>query len=267
MSRITSRFRLARAEGRGALIPYVTAGYPSMEATVEIAAALAGAGADVLELGVPFSDPVADGPVIQRASEAALAAGATLERCLGAAAEIRRRTDLAVVLFSYYNPLLQFGLDRLAGRLADAGVDGLLVTDVVPEEGGPLIDAMRPHGVDTVFLAAPTSSDERLVRVASVANGFIYAVSRTGVTGTRETLSEAARALVERVRRHTDLPVAVGFGISSAEQVADVWRFADGAVIGSRLVAEIAAALDAPDLAARAAACLASLIPGESAER
>jgi tryptophan synthase alpha chain len=159
MSRIASRFRLARSEGRGTFVPYVTAGYPSMEATVEIATALAGAGADVLELGVPFSDPVADGPVIQRASEAALAAGATLERCLVAAAEIRRRTsDLAIVLFSYYNPLLQYGLDRLGGRLADAGVDGVLVTDVVPEEGGPIVDALRPRGVDMVFLAAPTSS-------------------------------------------------------------------------------------------------------------
>jgi tryptophan synthase alpha chain len=265
MSRIASRFHRARAERRGALIPYITAGYPSMEATVEIAVALGGAGADVLELGVPFSDPVADGPVIQRASEAALAAGATLERCLATAAEIRRRDpELAVVLFSYYNPLLQYGLGRLARRLEEAGVDGLLVTDVVPEEGGPLVDAMRPRGVDTVFLAAPTSSDKRLRRVAKAARGFVYAVSRTGVTGARETLSDTARALAERVRRHTDLPVAVGFGISTAEQVADVWRFADGAVVGSHLVAEIASAADAPDVAERAARCLASLVPKES---
>src|SRR5688572_28639123 len=152
MSRITEQFSSARSQGRGVFIAYITAGFPSLEATIDIAAALAGAGVDILELGVPFSDPVADGPVIQRASEAALEAGATLDGCLDAAAEIARRVELPVVLFSYYNPLLQSGLDRLAGRLVDARVDGLLVTDVVPEEAGPVIDAMRPRGVDTVFL-------------------------------------------------------------------------------------------------------------------
>jgi tryptophan synthase alpha chain len=262
MSRITDRFRAAKATGRGALVPYVTAGFPSMDATVEIACALADAGADVLELGVPFSDPVADGPVIQRASEAALAAGATLERCLDAAGRIRaRRPELAVVLFSYYNPLLQLGLGRLGGRLAEAGVDGVLVTDVVPEEGGPLVDAVRPRGVDTIFLAAPTSSDERLRRVAAATSGFVYAVSRTGVTGAGESMADSARRLVERVRTYTDLPVAVGFGVSSAEHVAEVWSFADAAVVGSRLVAEIAAAREAPDVAERAGALLASLVP------
>jgi tryptophan synthase alpha chain len=261
MSRLTDRFRIARAEGRGALIPYVTAGYPSMEATVEIAVALHDAGADILELGVPFSDPVADGPVIQRASEEALAAGATLEKCLDVAAEIGRRVELPVVLFSYYNPLLQYGLDRLATRLAEAGVDGLLVTDVVPEEAGPVLAAMRPRGIDTIFLAAPTSSDERIGRIASVASGFVYAVSRTGVTGTREALSASVRGLVERIRRHTDLPVAVGFGVSTAEHVADIWEYADGVAVGSKLVAEIGSALDAPDLPARAAACLRALVP------
>ncbi len=266
MSRIATQFDLARSGGRGALIPYITVGFPSTEASVEIAVALAEAGADVLELGVPFSDPVADGPVIQRASEMALAAGATLERCLAAAAEIRRRTGIGLVLFSYYNPLLQHGLDRLAGRLADAGVDGLLVTDVVPEEGAPLVDAMRSREIDTVFLAAPTSSDERLARISDAASGFVYAVSRTGVTGTGEKLSKSARMLVERVRQHTALPVAVGFGISSAEHVADVWRFADGAVVGSRLVDEIASAPPGTDVAARAADLLRSLIPKKSAE-
>jgi tryptophan synthase alpha chain len=261
MSRIAEQFARARDAGRGAFIAYLTAGYPSTDATVEIASALADAGVDILELGVPFSDPVADGPVIQRASEAALAAGTSLEDCLGAAAEISRRAELPVVLFSYYNPLLQYGLDRLAGRLAQAGVDGLLVTDVVPEEAGPLLAAMRPRGVDTVFLAAPTSSDERLARVAAASAGFVYAVSRTGVTGARESLSDRAAPLVERMRRHTSLPIAVGFGVSSAEHVAEVWRVADGAVVGSRLVAEIAADPGAPDLAARVAACAASLIP------
>lgn len=266
MSRITERFTAARAEGRGALIPYVTAGFPSMERTVEIAVALADAGADVLELGVPFSDPVADGPVIQRASEAALAAGATLDGCLDAAEEIARRVDMPVLLFSYYNPLLQYGLDRLASRLADARVGGVLVTDVVPDEAAPLRDAMRPRGVDTIFLAAPTSSDARLAKVAAAASGFVYAVSRTGVTGTREEMTSSARALVERLRRHTDLPIAVGFGVSAAEHVADVWSYADGAIVGSRLVAEIAAHADAPDVASRVAACLRALVP-EKASR
>jgi tryptophan synthase alpha chain len=261
MSRISERFESVRAAGRGALIPYITAGFPSTERTVEIAVALAGAGADVLELGVPFSDPVADGPVIQRASEAALAGGATLERCLEAAAEITRRADIPILLFSYYNPLLQFGLERLAGALVDARVDGVLVTDVVPEEAGPLVAAMRPRDVDTVFLAAPTSSDERLARVAAVSRGFVYAVSRTGVTGAREALASGVRDLVGRVRRVTDLPVAVGFGVSTAEHVADVWSYADGAVVGSRLVAEIEAHRDAPDVARRSADCLRSLVP------
>jgi tryptophan synthase alpha chain len=261
MSRIIERFAHAKAEGRGAFVAYLTAGYPSLAATVEMAVALEDAGVDILELGVPFSDPVADGPVIQRASEAALASGATLEKCLGAAAEIAGRVRMPIVLFSYFNPLLQYGLDRLAGRLSDTGVDGLLVTDVIPEESAPLLGAMRPRNVDTVFLVAPTSSDERIERIASVTRGFVYAVSRTGVTGAREALSDRIVPLVERVRRHTDLPVAVGFGISSAEQVAEVWRVADGAVVGSRLVSEIARDPEAPDVVARVASCVASLIP------
>jgi tryptophan synthase alpha chain len=261
MSRISERFAQAKSEGRGAFVAYLTAGYPSLAATVEIAIALEAAGVDVLELGVPFSDPVADGPVIQRASEAALAAGATLEGCLEAAAQIAGRARMPIVLFSYFNPLLQYGLDRLAGRLSDAGVGGLLVTDVTPEEAAPLLEAMRPRDVDTVFLVAPTSSDERIARIAAVTRGFVYAVSRTGVTGAREALSDRVGPLVERIRTRTDLPVAVGFGISSSEQVAEVWRVADGAVVGSRLVSEIARDPEAPDLVARVAGCAAALIP------
>ncbi len=267
MSRLSSCFRAARAAGRGAMIPYVTAGFPTMAATLEIAAALADSGADILELGVPFSDPVADGPVIQRASEVALAAGATLERCLELADAIRRRApQLGIVLFSYYNPLLQFGLGRLGTRLGEAGVDAILVTDLVPEESDPLVEALRPRGIDTVFLIAPTSSDDRLAKVAAATTGFVYAVSRTGVTGARETMAESARTLVDRMRAYTDLPIAVGFGISTAEHVADVWRFAEGAVIGSRLVAEIAGAGADADVANVAARCIASLMPATMAE-
>ena len=262
MSSIPGRFEQLRAEGRGAFIPYLTAGYPSMDQTVACAVAMAKAGADIIELGVPFSDPVADGPVIQRASEAALRAGATLERSLDAAAEVRRRADVGLVLFSYFNPLLQFGLDRLAGRLQEACVDGLLVTDVVPDEGEALIAAMRPRGVDTIFLAAPTSTSDRLERIADAATGFVYAVSRTGVTGARDSMDAAARELVGRIRAHTPLPVAVGFGISTHEQVRDVWQYADAAVVGSRIVAEIETIGDVPDLDERVAQLVRSLVTG-----
>lgn len=260
MSTLSDSFGAARDRGRGALIPYVTAGFPSMDATVDIAAGLADAGADILELGVPFSDPVADGPVIQAASDAALAAGATLAGCLDAAKRIADRSPMPIVLFSYYNPLLQFGLDRLAERLAIAGVAGLLVTDVVPEESAPLVSAMGPCGIDTIFLAAPTSSDERLERIASVSRGFVYAVSRTGITGARSTLADSVAPLVERLRRHTAMPVAVGFGVSSADQVAEIWRHADGAVVGSHLVEAIGAG-DPAAAASRAAECLRRLVP------
>jgi tryptophan synthase alpha chain len=260
MSTLSDAFPAARDRGRGALVPYITAGYPSLDATVDIAVALAGAGADILELGVPFSDPVADGPVIQRASEVALSRGATLAGCLDVAARIAERSPIPIVLFSYYNPLLQFGLDRLAERLAIAGVAGLLVTDVVPEESAPLVSAMGPCGIDTVFLAAPTSTDNRLDRIAAVSRGFVYAVSRAGITGARATLADSVAPLVERLRRHTSLPVAVGFGVSSFDQVAEIWRHADGAVVGSHLVEAIGSG-DSETAARRAADCLRSLIP------
>lgn len=260
MSTLSDACTAARDRGRGALIPYITAGYPSLDATVDIAVALADAGADILELGVPFSDPVADGPVIQRASEAALASGTTLEGCLDAARRIADRSTIPIVLFSYYNPLLQFGLDRLAERLAIIGVAGVLVTDVVPEESGPLVSAMGPCGIDTIFLAAPTSTDERLARIAAVSRGFVYAISRTGVTGARAAVAESVAPLVKRLRAHTSLPIAVGFGVSSFDQVAEIWRHADAAIVGSHLVEAIGAG-PADTAAERASACLRALIP------
>lgn len=240
MSRITSKFETLKRVGRKAFIPYITAGDPDLDTTVRLMLELERSGADILELGVPFSDPMADGPVIQRASERALRNGVTVRDCLELVRQVRRDSELPIVLFSYFNPLLSFGADRLPEELSNAGVDGILVTDLVPEEAGEFVESMRTAGIDTVFLVAPTSTDERIKRVASVSSGFIYAVSRTGVTGIRQSLSHAAETLVRRVKRFTDLPVAVGFGVSTPEHVSEVWCHADGAVVGSRLVAEIA---------------------------
>lgn len=236
MSRIGARFARRRAEGRSAFVAFLTAGDPSLERTLRAAAELEAAGADVLELGVPFSDPLADGPVIQRASERALARGVTLAGVLECVRAIRRGSELPLLLFSYFNPLLQYGLERLARDASAAGVDGVLVTDLPPEEAGEWIAAARGRDLDTVFLASPTSPAERLERVAAASRGFVYAVSRTGVTGERSSLSGEARPLVERLRALTDVPVALGFGLSTPEQVKDAAAVADGVVVGSALV-------------------------------
>jgi tryptophan synthase alpha chain len=214
----------------------VTAGDPSLERTVEVALDLEAGGADVLELGVPFSDPLADGPVIQRASERALGRGTTLAAVLETVKRIRQRSELPVVLFSYANPLLRYGLERLARDARAAGVDGVLVTDLPPEEAGEWLRIAREADLDTVFLAAPTSSDERLERVAEATRGFVYAISRTGVTGEKEALSGDARPLVARLRALTQTPIALGFGISTPEQVRAAAAVADGVVVGSALV-------------------------------
>ncbi len=239
MTRITSKFTDLRKAGRKAFIPYITAGDPDLETTLELILELERSGADIVELGVPFSDPVADGIVIQRASERSLKNGTTARACLDLVKELRRQSEVPIVLFSYLNPLLALGENSIGQRLRDAGVDGVLATDLVPEEAGEFIDQMRRAEIDTVFLVAPTSTDERIKLVAEASRGFIYAVSRAGVTGVRQSLSEAAAQLVDRVRRFSALPVAVGFGVSTTEQVAEVWSHADAAVVGSRIVAEI----------------------------
>lgn len=237
MSRVGDRFDALRAEGRKAFVAFVTAGDPSLERTVDVALALEQGGADVIELGVPFSDPLADGPVIQRSSERALARGVTLASVLDAVRRIRARGGtLPIVLFSYFNPLLAYGLERLCADARAAGVDGALVTDLPPEEAGEWLAHTRAHGLDTVFLAAPTSPESRLARVAAASRGFVYAVSRTGVTGERQALSDDASPLVARLRAHTSLPVVLGFGIATPEQVAAAEAVADGAVVGSALV-------------------------------
>ena len=240
MTRIADKFAALRNANRKAFIPYITAGDPHLETTAPLILELEKSGADIIELGVPFSDPMADGPVIQRASERALRNGVTVRDCLNLVRRIRQQSEIPIVLFSYYNPLLSLGEEALGGELRDAGIDGVLVTDLVPEEAGDLIRQMRAGDVDTIFLVAPTSTDARIKRVAAACSGFVYAVSRTGITGVRQNLSEAASRLVERVRPFTDLPIAVGFGVSTPEHVAEVWRHADAAVVGSRIVAEIA---------------------------
>ena len=236
MSRIGERFRRLREERRKGFVGFVTAGDPSLERTVEVAGEMEKAGVDVLELGVPFSDPLADGPTIQRACERALSRGATLARVLEAVRRIRKTSDVPLLLFSYFNPLLRFGLPALAREAAAAGVDGVLVTDLPPEEAPPRLEVPRDAGLDTVFLAAPTSPDERLRRVAGASRGFVYAISRTGVTGERDVLSDDARPLLSRIKALTREPVALGFGISTPAQVAAAASVADAVVVGSALV-------------------------------
>jgi tryptophan synthase alpha chain len=225
---------------RPGLVVYVTCGDPDLATTREIVLAAIDAGADVIELGVPFSDPVADGPVIQRASERALKHGTSLGQVLKLAAEIRQRAQsTGLIVFSYLNPILRMGLERFCKVARHAGLDGALVTDLPVEEAGLYLREMRQNDLATIFLAAPTSTDERLKGVAKASTGFVYAVSRTGVTGARQQLASDAQTLVRRLRKYTKLPVAVGFGISTAEQFAEVGEFADAGVVGSAIVATI----------------------------
>jgi tryptophan synthase alpha chain len=268
LGRIAESFAALKRDHRRGFIPFITAGDPDLETTVRLIIELAQAGATLIELGVPFTDPMADGPVIQRASERALKHAFGIAEILQAVAEARRQTDVPIILFSYFNPLMQFSLsdqrrtsppakqigsgleaglvppntfrfESLAREAKAVGIDGMLVTDLVPEEAGEFASVLRAHGLDLIFLVAPTSTDERLELVSSRASGFIYAVSRAGITGAQAEMSAEAEKLVTRVRRFSDLPVAVGFGISKPEQVADVWRYADAAVVGSAIVSEI----------------------------
>ena len=223
-----------------ALVVYVTCGDPDLATTREIVLAAIAAGADVIELGVPFSDPVADGPVIQRASERALKHGTSLRQVLKLAAEIREQAQsTGLIVFSYLNPILRMGLEKFCKVARHAGLDGALLTDLPVEEAGQYLREMRQTDLATIFLAAPTSTDERLKRVAEASTGFVYAVSRTGVTGARQQLADDAKTLVRRLRKYTKLPVAVGFGVSTAEQFAEVGEFADAAVVGSAIVETI----------------------------
>ncbi|HXZ11267.1 MAG TPA: tryptophan synthase subunit alpha [Candidatus Sulfotelmatobacter sp.] len=243
--RIARQFRRLSEAGELGLVAYFTAGDPSLEATEKIFLAAADGGADVIELGVPFSDPVADGPVIQRASERALRSGTTLSGVLELVRRLRKRSERAIVLFGYLNPFLQMGLEKFAAAASAAGVDGVLATDLTPEEAADYIAILRAHSLDTIFLAAPTSTDARLERIAKATTGFLYLISRTGVTGERDALPEELPALIRRARRFTNLPIAVGFGISLPTHVTVLGGLADAAVVGSALVAEIEKAASA----------------------
>jgi tryptophan synthase alpha chain len=220
-------------EKRKVLVAYITAGDPSPERTPALVAALERGGADLIELGVPFSDPVADGPVIMRAGDRALRAGTTVAKVLEIAREIRRSSEIPILLFTYLNPVIRYGLDRLAADAKASGVDGCLLTDASVEEAGSYVEAMRGAGLDTVFLAAPTSTERRLQLVAKYSSGFVYLVSRTGVTGEQSTMSSSVGPLIQAVRKVTQLPLAVGFGVSRPEHVAEIGAVADGVVVGS----------------------------------
>jgi tryptophan synthase alpha chain len=224
---------------RPGLVAYVTCGDPDLATTREIVLAAIEAGADVIELGVPFSDPIADGPVIQRASERALKNGTSLADVLRLAREVRQQSNAGLVVFSYCNPVLRMGLETFCAAAVDSGVDGALLTDMTVEEAGEYRRCMKGHDLATIFLAAPTSTDDRLRKITQACSGFVYAVSRTGVTGTQKELASDAADLARRIRRHTSLPIAVGFGISSAQQFAEVGQFADAAAVGSAIVQTI----------------------------
>jgi tryptophan synthase alpha chain len=248
MTRIEAKFEKLRGKSSKAFIPYITAGDPDLETTEALILALDQAGADVIELGVPFSDPMADGPVIQRASERALKNPIGVIDILPVVERLRRKCDVPIMLFTYFNPLMQFARENLGMRLKQSGLDGVLITDLIPEEAANIVAEMHDARLNTVFLVAPTSTDERIKLIAGLSTGFIYVLARTGVTGIREEVSTVARQLVTRVRRYSNLPVAVGFGISKPEHVQEVWSYADAAVVGSRLVLEIEDNLGSPHL-------------------
>jgi tryptophan synthase alpha chain len=251
MRRIEAKFRELKSRGAKAFIPFIVAGDPDLETTVRLIPEMESAGSHIIELGIPFSDPVADGPTIQRAAARALRHQYRLSDYLQAIKTVRQISDVPLLLFSYFNPIFQYGLDPMARDARAAGVDGILVTDITPEEGEQYCACMEANNLDCVFLAAPTSSEERIARIAACSRGFIYVVSRTGVTGAQEHLSGTILPTVECVRRHTTLPVAVGFGISTPEQVQAVWSISDGAVVGSAIVAAMEKVEDFQEIPAR----------------
>jgi tryptophan synthase alpha chain len=238
-TRISRQFAALRESGELGIVAYITAGDPSLDATHKFVLALGEAGADVIELGIPFSDPLADGPTIQRASERALKAHTTLAQVIDLVREIRKSSEVPLVLFSYYNPVLQMGLEEFASAASAAGADGVLITDLTPEESDDYRQILAAHHLDTIFLGAPTSTDDRLAKIAAVSSGFLYLISRTGVTGAKDALPDDLPALLRRARKVTQLPLAVGFGISLPGHVSVLGGLADAAVVGSALVSEI----------------------------
>jgi tryptophan synthase alpha chain len=253
MSRITQKFRQLGDTGKKAFIPFIVAGDPDLETTIRLVPELERAGSHIIELGIAFSDPVADGPTIQRAGARSLRHNYGFRDYLQAVKTIRQSSDVPLLLFSYFNPIYQYGLESLARDARAAGIDGVLVTDVTPEEGDQYCACMNANELDCVFLVAPTSNEERIAKIAACTSGFIYIVSRTGVTGAQRDLSEAISPTIERVRSKTQLPVAVGFGISRPEHVRAVWQIADGAVVGSAIVSEMEKTSDPKELPSKIA--------------
>jgi tryptophan synthase alpha chain len=250
-SRIARTFVALRSAGKPGLVTYTTAGDPDLSRSAEILRALDRGGADVLEVGVPFSDPLADGPVIQRAAERGLASGATLRTVLDMIEQTRPQLSAPVVVFSYANPIVRMGVEAFARRAAAAGVDGVLALDLPIEEAAEFRDTLAASALDTIFLLSPTTTETRIRKAAALASGFLYGISRLGVTGARDTVAVGAETLVRRIRAHTSMPIALGFGISRPEHVAEVTRYADAAVVGSALVSLIGESGSAPDLPAR----------------
>ncbi len=237
MSRIPATFARLHEQGRTGLVAYVTAGFPDLAATPGLVRAMVAGGADVVELGIPFSDPLADGATIQRATHTAVMNGVTAADVLAVCKDLRNGgVDVPIVAMTYYNPVLAYGLERFAADAAAAGMDGVIPVDVPPEEGGPLKAALAAHGLDLIYLVAPTSTDARLAKVAEQASGFLYCVSVAGTTGARGALPEDLPEFIARVRRHTDLPLAVGFGVSRAEHIARIGQLCEAAVIGSAII-------------------------------
>lgn len=237
MSRIADSFARSRAEGRTALMPFVTAGYPTMENTARTIHALVDAGADLIEIGTPFSDPIADGPTVQRTSQVALQNGTRLKDCIDLVKRVRDEgVGIPLMLMGYFNPVVKYGVERYIADCADAGVDGLIVPDLPIEESGRVRQLARDRGIDLIYMAAPTTTDSRLRQIGELGSGFVYCVSVTGVTGARESLSASLGDYMARVRSHTDLPLAVGFGISTPEHVTEVGKVADGTIVASAMI-------------------------------
>ncbi len=260
MMRIGQRFADLQKVGKTGFVAYITAGDPDLKTTHQVVLELDRQGVDILELGVPFSDPLADGPVIQEASQRALAAGATLEGVLSLVADVRAETEIPVVLFTYYNPIHRYGTERFVKRAAEVGIDGVLMLDLPPEEGGDYKALMDAHGLDTIFLITPTTRADRMKLIASHTSGFVYYVSRTGVTGERETLADEIQRKVSAIRQHTALPIAVGFGISEPAHVSEIAHYADAVVVGSAIVRRIRAYQKDADLVGRIGAFVGSLM-------
>ncbi|MFV9503948.1 MAG: tryptophan synthase subunit alpha [Oscillochloridaceae bacterium umkhey_bin13] len=269
MSRIATTFARLRAEGRVALMPYLTVGFPERESTLDLVPAMEAAGASMFELGVPFSDPLADGATIQRSAQRALINGVRLADCIATAAALRARGVAApLLLMGYYNPLLRYGVERACAELAAAGGDGWIIPDMPPEEASELRTAAQAHGLDLIMFVAPTTPEERIAQIVAQASGFIYVVALTGVTGARASVAANLGSVLERVRRYTDLPLVVGFGISRPEHVAEVARLADGAIVGSALIAHLET-LEPTEVTTGAAAFVHDLLgttePGQAA--